>query len=369
MRTGLFTPQPQQDAAQVRQGILTNGMTGNTPMHSELDELKNIAQAILNPEKEFIDLLPETQALRDLFERLTHFHTDSEGGIGAGQTRLESGLAISPTLAAMCIRELFRTPAFIRGLGDAIRESINPDRPVRVLYAGCGPYALLALPLMTLFSKGQVVFTLLDIHQDCLDDAMKLIGSFGFSDCVDECLCVDATTYRIPADKKPDVIVSETMSVALHNEPQVSIARNLLSQAPDAKMVPQQVSVEACMLNLAKEHVFMPADFVGEFPLPNRDRLYLGKIFELDADNIRRWEDIDGDRLPAGRVKIPSPLETRYRPYLLTKIIVYGDTCLLDYDCSLTIPRRLRGNIEAGDDLQFHYQLGSDPELRFEKAG
>lgn len=337
-------------------------------MENEKQELNKIAQAILNPEKTFMDLLPETQALRDLFERLTDFTTEREGGIGAGETRLESGLAISPTTAAMCIREVFRTPAFIRGLGYAIRDAIKPGQPVHVLYAGCGPYALLALPLMTVFSKEQAVFTLLDIHRECLDDAMKLIGSFGLSDHVGECLCVDATAYKIPADKKPDVIVSETMSVALHNEPQVSIARNLLSQAPDARMVPQQVSVEACLVNSAKEHVAMPADFVGEFPAPQWDRIYLGQIFALDAANIRSWEGIAGDRLPAGRVKIPAPLETRYRPYLLTGITVYGDTCLQDYECSLTIPRRLKGNIEAGDELQFHYQLGNDPELRFEKV-
>lgn len=337
-------------------------------MKNSLDELKNIAQAILNPEKQLKDLLPEAHALRDLFETRTNFQIDPEGGIGAGETRLDSGLAISPTTAAMCIRELFRTTAFIRGHGEAIQDAINPDRPVRVLYAGCGPYALLALPLMTVFPKEQVVFTLLDIHQQCLNDAMKLIHSLGLSGYVEECLCVDATTYRIPADKKPDIIVSETMSVALHNEPQVSIARNLFSQAPDAKMIPQQVSVEACLLNGAKEHVCMPADFVGEFPEPERDRIYLGKIFELDAANIKRWEEIDGDRLPAGKVKIPLPLETRYRPHLLTKITVYGETCLDDYDCSLTLPKRLRGEIKEGDELQFYYQFGNHPELRYETA-
>lgn len=312
----------------------------------------------MNPEKQLKDLLPEAHALRDLFETWTNFQIDPDRGIGGGETRLDSGLAISPTTAAMCIRELFRMTAFIR-------EAINPDRPVRVLYAGCGPYALLAVPLMTVFSKQQVVFTLLDVHQQCLDDAMKLIHSLGLSDHVQECLCVDATTYRIPADKKPDII-SETMSVALHNEPQVTIARNLFSQAPDAKMIPQQVSIEACLLNGAKEHVFMPADFVGEFPEPERDRIYLGKIFELDAANIKRWEEIDGDRLPAGRVKIPLPLETRYRPHLLTKITVYSDIRLDDYDCSLTMPKRLRGEIKEGDELQFYYQFGNHPELRYE---
>lgn len=333
-----------------------------------MDQLRNIAQAILDPGKELADLIPEAQALRDLFEQRANFQIDHATGVGEGETRLASGLAISPTLAAMCIRELFRTAAFIRGLGNAIRDARHPHRPVRVLYAGCGPYALLALPLMTVFRKEQALFTLLDIHRECLDDAMKLIDSFGLAGHVDGCFCADATTFRIPAEAMPDVIVSETMAVALHNEPQVSIERNLLSQAPGAKMVPQRVSVEACVLRPGKEHVFMPAGFTGEFPAPERDRIHLGNLFDLDADSVRGWEGIEGDRLPAGRVRIPRPLDGRV-PHLLTRIVVYGETTLQDYDCSLTVPRRLGREIEGGEELQFHYQLGNDPELRYEKTG
>lgn len=228
---------------------------------------------------------------------------------------------------------------------------------------GAGVYALLAVPLMAAFAREQVSFTLLDIHQESLDKALALIESFGLSHYVGGSVCADATLYQIPADEKPDVIVSETMAVCLHNEPQVSIARHLLAQAPDARMVPQSVSVEACLLDLTKEHVIMPADFVGEFPPPARDRIYLGKIFELDAASILSWNELEGDRLPAGRVKIPAQPESRYQPYLLTRIEVYGENRLQDYDCSLTPPQPLRGKIEGGQTLQFHYRLGSNPQL------
>lgn len=332
-------------------------------MDEDLEALKRISREILYPSKELIDLIPEAQALRDLFERKAQFCIDNSRDLSAGESRLGSGLAISPALAAMCIRELFRTTAFIKGLGAAIRDAARPERPVRVLYAGCGPYALLAVPLMAAFTREQVSFTLLDIHQDCLDQALALIASFGLTHYVQGSVCADATQYQIPAGEKPDVIVSETMAVCLHNEPQVSIARHLLAQAPDARMVPQSVSVEACLLNLEKEHVIMPADFVGEFPPPERDRIYLGKIFELDAANIRGWEGLEGDRLPAGQVKIPAQPESRYRPYLLTRVDVYGNNRLQDYDCSLTLPQPLRGKVEGGETLQFHYQLGSNPQL------
>ncbi len=330
------------------------------------NELKRLTTQILNPEKELKDLIPQAIALRDLFEKLTNFRADTGQDIGAGQTRLDSGLAISPALAAMCIRELFRTLAFIRGLHEAINDAAKTRCPVRVLYAGCGPYALLALPLMTVLPRERVVFTLLDIHQECLDKASALIASFGLGHYVEECICTDATRYQIPKEKLPHVIVSETMAVALHNEPQVSIARHLLKQAPTALMVPQSVSVEVCLINWSREHVLMPADFVGEFPEPDRDRIYLGKIFELDAANIQNWEGIEGDTLPAGKVKIPSSLERKYKPCLLTNITVYGQHRLQNYDCSLTLPQRLRGKIEAGDELQFYYQLGNNPQLVLE---
>ncbi len=335
---------------------------------NDLTELSRVAGEIVGPEKELGDLIPQATALRDLIERLANFRIDHEHDIADGQTRLEHGLAISPTLAAMCMHELFRTLAFIRGLHEAIHDAANSHRPVRVLYAGCGPYALLALPLMTVFSREDVVFTLLDIHPECLEKARALTDLLGLAHYLGDCICADATRHQIPADKTPDVIVSETMAVTLRNEPQVAIARHLLTQAPAALMVPQSVSVGVCLLDWSREHVSMPADHVGEFPEPDRDRIYLGKIFELNAAGIRSWEGIEGDALPAGKVKIPSPLESRYRPHLMTDIVVYGKHRLQNYDCSLTLPQRLRGKIEAGDELQFRYRLGNHPVLVHEVA-
>nr|HQT25981.1 aspartyl/asparaginyl beta-hydroxylase domain-containing protein [Burkholderiales bacterium] len=222
----------------------------------------------------------------------------------------------------------------------------------------------LALPLMTVFPKERAVFTLLDIHEKCLEEAMDLIGSLGLSRHVAKCIRTDAVHYEIPAEEIPDVIVSETMSVTLHNEPQVSIARNLVKQAPNACMVPQSVTVEACLLNGSREHV--PAADGNASEMPKRDRICLGKLFELDKANVRSWAGIEDDRLPAGSVKLPFPLESRYHPYLLTRITVYGDTCLQDYETSLTLPKPLRGQFNGGEELHFHYRLGSNPELQYE---
>lgn len=340
------------------------------PNNQDIENLNRIAQDILDPEKTIVDLIPHIGDLRALLERHTLLKLTTEVNLAEDRTLLDSGMAVSPLMAAFCAREVLRSAAFIKGAGAAVQDAAREDRPVRVLYAGCGPFALLALPLMAVFSAQQVVFTLIDIHPESLRCAQHLIDAFGFSGHVLEHVCADATRYQIPLDSIPDVIVSETMNVCLGKEPQVSIARHLLAQAPDALMVPQAVSVEACLLDRSKEHVPV-AEQQDKLVEPVRDRIYLGKIFELNAENIRQWADITEERLPAGSITMPTPLLQRYQLRLLTRITVYGQTCLQDYDSSLNLPQALPGKptFAGGETLQFHYQLGVRPGLCYETIG
>ena len=74
--------------------------------------------------------------------------TAPQEDISGGETLTSNGLALSPTMAAMCANDFVRTIQFIRGTHAAIADIRErfPDRPARVLYAGCGPYATLAVP-------------------------------------------------------------------------------------------------------------------------------------------------------------------------------------------------------------------------------
>jgi hypothetical protein len=309
--------------------------------HQALENLRRIAQDILDPVNTLAHLIPRIGELRGLLESRTLLKLMPEVNLG-GEGMLDSGMAVSPLMAAFCAREVFRSAAFIRGAGEAVQDAARGDRPMRVLYAGCGPFALLVLPLMAVFSERQVVFTLIDIHPESLRCAQHLIDGFGFSGHVVEYVCEDATRYQIPSDSIPDVIVSETMNVCLGKEPQVSIARHLLAQAPDALMVPKAVTVEACLLDPAKEQAPVGLMQEGKFVEPVRDRVYLGKIFELDTQSVRQWASINADRLPAASIKMPEPLPERYQLRLLTRIVVYGDTGLQDYDSSLNLPTPAR---------------------------
>jgi hypothetical protein len=328
---------------------------------TEQADLKRIGAAILASGPNLHDAFLPTEELRKMAERLSGVDFSGNADTGVGQSDLPSGLAISPMMAAWCARESLRSAAFIQGAAAALQQAARERAgcPLRVLYAGCGPFALLVLPLMALWPASFARFTLLDIHGEALDYARTLVSAVGLDDRVAAWVEADATTYRIDPDAMPDVIISETMTAALAHEPQVAIARHLLAQAPGALMVPATVRVD-CML----------CDHVKEKPnaiAPQRDRIHLGKVFELNAESIAQWSGLGQGPLPAGAVTLPPVLEPRYHLRLMTHIDVFNGIVLADYACSLNTPRFLPGKpaFKGGEALEFSYRLGADPGIDF----
>lgn len=311
--------------------------------------LKALAHALCDPRRSLASLVGETVQLRQLVERHSRLSMDRQEGLRDGESFLPSGWAISPVQAGLCAREPYRSAAFIQGLAQAVRERLDAARPVRVLYAGCGPFALLALSAMAVLDASQVRFSILDVHAETLAYARELIGELGLAAHVAEYLCADAAVYRIPAGAMPDVIVSETMNTALGKEPQVAILRNLHAQAPSAALLPAAVSVHLGLDRRA----------------PDAPCTDWGPIFTLDAEAMRAWRHEQGDSLPAASIRLPDVLEQA--PRLLTRIRVHGDIVLGDHECSLNLPLALPGKpaLAGGSVLDFHYRLGGQPGLAF----
>ena len=320
-------------------------------MTSARAELAAIAAALCDPRRSLASLVGETVQLRQLVERHSRLSMDRQDGLRDGESFLPSGWAISPVQAGLCAREPYRSAAFIQGLALAVRErlDVSGGRPVRVLYAGCGPFALLALPVMAVLDAKQVQFAILDVHAETLAYARELIAALGLDGHVAEYLCADAAAYQMPAGATPDVIVSETMNTALGKEPQVAILRNLHAQAPAAALLPAAVTV----------HLGLDRRSPGE---PCTD---WGRVFALDADALRTWQGESGDSLPAASIRLPDVLEQA--PRLLTRIRVHGDIVLGDHECSLNLPLPLPGkpSLPGGSMLDFHYRLGGQPGLAF----
>jgi hypothetical protein len=258
----------------------------------------------------------------------------------------------------MCVDDFARTVQFIRGARAAIVDAGQPGRAVHVLYAGCGPYAALAIPLMALVPASQAVFTLIDLHPASTTSASSVAASLGFNDRVKAIETIDAMEYQIPADDVPDIILIEMLRATLRSEPQVAVTRHLMAQAPDALLVPERVTVDLVLVDRSREF-----DLDGSGL--ERDRVPLGAAFAIDADAIERWKDNSGDRLPGSDIKLPDAFEPRYQPMLFTTVRVFTDHALTDYDSALTIPRTLGNDIDArpGDTLRFSYQLGDQPRL------
>lgn len=284
--------------------------------------------------------------------------------ITAGESTLPCGWAVSPTQAAMCARDYRRTHAFARGLALAIDDARqrHAERPVRVLYAGCGPWALIALPSMAALPRGAATFTLLDAHAGSVDSVEALVRNAGLGDTVDGVALADAAAWTIPPARLPDVIVTETMNVVLAREPQVAITRHLVKQAPNAVLVPQSVRVDALLVDPERERSRFSADGQTEMPVP--DRVELGTVFEVSRETAAGWPNA-GEALPAARIQIPADADPRYAPRLFTRIETFGGERLDAYESWLTQPHPFPDSVvpRLGSTIAFRYALEPTPGL------
>lgn len=265
------------------------------------------------------------------------------------------GKAVSLTTAAQCAEDPERSRVFIQAIYQAIQDqlALNPPRPVKILYAGTGPFAWLLLPLLPLFSASQIQVTLLDIHPASLDKVTKLIEHFDLADRVLEFVCADATVWQPEAVVKFDVIASETMKHLLQQEPQVQIFSHLQAYlADDGVLIPQNIELDAWLecrtvQDLAETH-------------------YLGPLFSLNLQTARLLADGDRSFL-AGTLLLPDFSPSAVTLKFTTSIQVYGNSTLSENQSQLTLPRYRRKQwLKPLSCLAFRYEQGAHPDFVFD---
>ena len=342
--------------------------------------LGKIADELLSPRAEDDGLKAAAADLYSLCSTVTGIddYPDQEGDADA--IRLPSGEAISPGDAARCVLDYGRTSKFLRGLYAAILEARKrfPHATIEILYAGCGPFAPLALPLTTRFNPAEIKFTLLDVHRRSLDAARHIFQVLGKSAFVRDYIQCDAACYRHDAPHVIHVIVVEAMQAALEKEPQVAITMNLAPQLCRGGMfIPERITITCHLCELIKEFPALPAeaDAVHSLSRGDRDRagVNLGRVLELTAGSSVHLSAAGNGVGHGGTCLTPQPLyvpedvDGDFYLMLLTAITVFGSIALDDYESGLTCPRILydAGKVRGGQVMEFEYHLGDRPGFKY----
>lgn len=268
---------------------------------------------------------------------------------------LDSGKAISITEAAHCLLEMVRTTKFLRGIKEAFDAKIaanTTETPITVLYAGTGPYAALVTPLLQLYSSSQLQVDLLDINEESLQSAIRVITDLGCGQFIRTTFIDDAA--KIKLNTAYDVVISETMQAALKKEPQVAIMQNLIPQCPpNTIFIPEEIVVKAEIVSRGKWNSTTNL-------VEGAHRIELGEVVKVNKENLNSNE-----------FKTVFPIANTRSDcntlILTTTITVYGNHQLKNSDCSLTLPLKIHNIADNQSEfVSFWYEQGKVPGVRFQ---
>jgi hypothetical protein len=342
--------------------------------------LKKIADELLSHQAEDNRLKAAVGALYSLCSSVTGIGEYSDHAGDSDGTRLPSGEAISPKDAARCVLDYSRTSKFLRGLYAATLEARKrfPDATIEILYAGCGPFAPLAIPLTTRFGSAEIKFTLLDVHKRSLDAARRIFQALGKSDFVRDYIQCDAAFFENDAPHVIHVVVVETIQAALEREPQVAITMNLAPQlCPGGIFLPERITIDCCLCDPIKEFPALPAgaDVADSFWEGGRGRVRgnLGRVLELTAESCRTLsaasnsDENGGASLAPRLLNVSEDVDGDFYLMLLTAITVFDSATLDDYESGLTYPKILYdlGKMHQGKVIEFEYHLGDQPRFKY----
>ena len=282
---------------------------------------------------------------------------------------LKGGVALSFDHAADCLLDYHRTARFIKGIYLAIHELLLrfPDQKINILYAGCGPFATILLPILPLFKADQLQVTLIDIHPESVKFVKELFAKLHLLSFVD-CISVnDAISYRYPSPNL-HMVISETMFHALLTEPQVAITRNLAPQLVTGGIfIPEEVTVEAVITSFSKEP-FLAHTAAPAFPVAI-ERSLMAKLFSLNK-NSAHSASFSNHEYRSSWFNVPVFQNSRPDICLFTYVKIFK-TLHLDLSESLiTNPYCLVSilNLPSGARISFVYTFAEVPTWSYQLA-
>lgn len=341
-----------------------------------------ISDTILDEASSREELSDALDAFILLCSEATGIQPDRSFDAWAEDSLLANGVAINPQAAAHCAVDYQRSVVFIRGVYAAINalRLQFPHIPLEILYAGCGPFATLLLPLLCKFPPGELNLYLLDFHQRSLNSVKILLTQFGFSAHAVQTVQGDACNYMHSG--KLHLVVAETMQKSLEQEPQFAVTANLASQlVPKGVFIPQRVEVSLSLSDLAHEKEMFHGsdnDKWNDLERPATRHL-LGTVCtvypERAFDQLQQAERNSGNNrleLEPTIVEIPRvPDIARFDAALYTRICVFDQYRLEDYESEITLPLKCHEilPLAGGERYRVSYELGSYPRFNFELLG
>jgi hypothetical protein len=322
------------------------------------ERLKKAVEILLVEENDYFLMTQAINEMHDIYSSISGFSSRVNDSIEVNETLTSNGKAIAPVYAGRCLFDIMRTKQFIRGIYHAVIESkrIFNGTKINILYAGCGPYASLVIPLCMIFSKDEISFTLLDIHEESINCAEKIINGLDINDYLNGSYVCDAAQYVNDKNKPFHILVSETMQMALANEPQVAIFLNLVPQmVENGFIIPEKVTLDAYMFLERKE-----TERLFDVNVKT-NRVFISRLFELSKNTVDKKET----DFPEVEIDIPGQYIKTHKLYLMTEITVFKNVVLKDNESSLTIPFKLFRNKNIPEHAAFRYETGSKPGLKY----
>lgn len=267
------------------------------------------------------------------------------------------GKALGLNYAAQCLLDYKRTLKFIKAIVSAITEKLNenPEKEVRVFYAGCGPYATFLTLIAPLFQANQVQFSLLEINKNSVVSAKKLIDSLDLSDYLIEFHIGDAVTFKVPDSDSYDIVISETLDALLYRECYVPILVNLLPQfRNDVLLLPENVLIDLSFSS--------SSDSKSEVK-----ELKMGNAFNVrEAISALPISESIPAEFPEKKIDLTNVnLDTFEKLFLDTRVKIYQDIWLERNESSLTVPfESILQKPNDSNSITFTYHMEPEIELK-----
>ncbi|SIO02625.1 SAM-dependent methyltransferase [Algoriphagus halophilus] len=327
------------------------------PDHPAITLIQQFSSSLQNSE---IESLQAERLINDI-----HSHFSKLTDISGFDLKVEylaavptsKGKALGLNHAAQCLLDYRRTVKFVKAILQAIKErqALHPEEAIQVFYAGCGPYAPFLTLIAPLFSSDEIQFTLLEINENSLNSANKLIQSLGLSDFLKTAFLEDAVTVQVPDPGHYHILISETLDALLYRECYVPILNNLLPQFDsEVILIPENVTIH---LSSRKN---------SDTQDPEEEEISTILNVRETLSTLSK-EQLSSAFLPDVVIPISTiEIQPNHRFILDTIVHIYKNIALFRNESSLTLPIELPIECAANaQSLIFNYYLEPEVELKY----